>query len=370
MFSPPEKGNRVTAASIASRLRLLELDGRGVAAIGRQLQSLVIRPNLDFIVDQFCDYLQSIEQFNRIVAAHSNLDRLRQTQRDYLQSFGVNFQTAAYFEERQRIGAIHQAIGVSQGLYQCAFRQLQDVIIGCIPDSIRDDRTAYENLLRFVLKAMALDNSLAVESYCSARLSDLTKSLASERGESERLRKLSVTDQLTDLHNHSYARHCLNAALNRAQRENTPLCVIMADLDHFKEINDTHGHLVGDDVLRITAARMVAASRTADQIGRYGGEEFIFILQDTEVDGALEAAERIRTRVCSDPVCSGDIEVAVSVSLGISCARQQDTVSELIERADDALYAAKAAGRNCVRTEPIERQVTERLCGVQVSGPS
>jgi diguanylate cyclase (GGDEF)-like protein len=304
------------------------------------------------------------------VAAHSNLERLRQTQRDYLQSFGVNLHSAAYFEERQRIGAVHQALGVSQGLYQCAFRQLQDVIIGCFPESIRDDRAAYEDLLRFVLKVVALDNSLAVESYCTARLSDLTKSLASERGESERLRKLSVTDQLTDLHNHSYARHCLNAALSRAQREGVPLCVVMADLDHFKDINDTHGHLVGDDVLRITAARMVAASRAADQIGRYGGEEFIFILHDTDLDGALEAAERIRTRVCSDPVCSADIEVSVSVSLGIACARQQDTVGALIERADDALYAAKAAGRNCVRTEPVDGLSAERLCGVQVSGPA
>lgn len=370
MFLSPEKGSEVTTATIASRLRLLELDDKGVSALGRQLQGLVIRPNLDVIADRFCAYLQSIEQFNRIVAAHSNLDRLRQTQREYLQSFAVNFQSAAYFEDRQRIGAVHQALGVPQSLYQCAFRRLQDLIIDCFPESIRDDRVAYENLLRFFLKVVALDNSLAVESYCTARVSNLTKSLASERGKTEKLRKLSVTDQLTDLYNHSYATHCLNAALSRAQRESAPLCVIMADLDHFKDTNDTHGHLVGDDVLRIAAARMVAAARVADQIGRYGGEEFIFILQDTDVDGALEAAERIRRRVCSDPVCSGDIEVAVSVSLGIACARQRDSVSGLIERADEALYAAKAAGRNCVRTEPVDGRLAERLCGVQASRPS
>ena len=367
MLPSPAKALNVTAATIASRLRLLELDARGTSAAGRQLQTLVIRPNLDFIVERFCDYLQSIEQFNRIVAAHSNLDRLRETQRHYLQSFGVNIRSTAYFEERQRIGAVHQSLGVPQSLYQCAFRQLQDLIIGCFPASIRDDRAAYDNLLRFVLKIVALDNSLAVESYCTARLSDLTKSLASERGESERLRKLSVTDQLTDLHNHSYARHCLNAALSRAQRENTPLCVVMADLDHFKEINDTHGHLVGDDVLRITAARMVAASRTADQIGRYGGEEFIFILENTDLEGAREAAERIRSHICDDPVCSGDIEVSVTISLGIACASRHDTVDALVERADDALYVAKAEGRNCVRSESAEGQVAERLCGVEAS---
>jgi len=365
MFSSSAKGITVSAATIASRLRLLELEGRESAALGRQLQTQVIRPNLDVIVERFCDFLQGIEQFNRIVDAHSNVDRLQQTQRQYLQSFGVNIQTRAYFEERQRIGAVHQALGVSQSLYQCAIRHLQDQIIGCFPDSIRDDRAAHDSLLKFVLKIVALDNSLAVESYCTARLSDLTKSLASERGKTERLRKLSVTDQLTDLQNHSYARHSLTAALSRAQRENTPLCIIMADLDHFKAINDAHGHLVGDDVLRIAAARMVAASRTADQIGRYGGEEFIFILENTNLDGALEAAERIRTKICSDPVSSGDIQVAVTVSLGIACANSHDSVNALIERADEALYAAKAAGRNCVRVEPEEGRVAELLCGVE-----
>lgn len=364
MVSSAARECSVSAAAIASRLRLLELNDRESAALGRQLQTDVIRPNLDVIVDRFCDYLQGIEQFNRIVAAHSNLDRLRQTQRHYLESFGVNFQSRAYFAERQRIGAVHQTLGVSQSLYQCAFRQLQSLIIDCLPRSLRDDQHAYDQLLRFVLKIAALDMSLAVESYCTARLSDLTKSLADERGKSERLRKLSVTDQLTDLYNHAYVRHCLTAALSRAQRENAPLCIVMADLDHFKKVNDTHGHLVGDDVLRIAAARMVAASRNADQIGRYGGEEFIFVMENTNSDGAREAAERIRTHVCSDPICSGDVEVRVTVSLGIACANQHDSVSALIERADAALYAAKAAGRNCVRAEPAAGQVAEQLCGV------
>lgn len=328
-----------------------------------QLQDLVIRPNLDTIVDRFCTYLQSIEQFGRIVSQHSDLARLQQTQRRYLLSLGVGFRSAAYFADRQRIGAVHQSLGVPQGLYQCASRKLQDLIIEHFPRSIRDRQAAYDDLLGFVLKIMALDISLAVESYCAARLSNLTSSLAHERGKTERLRKLSVTDRLTDLHNHSFSLHSLNAALSRAQRDNTPLCVIMADLDHFKKINDTYGHLVGDDVLRISAARIVAASRAGDQIGRYGGEEFICILQNTGIEGAQDAAERIRTHLCNDPVRSGDYDIPVTVSMGISCAGEHDTVSTLIERADAALYEAKAAGRNCVRTEPRETQTSEQICG-------
>ena len=347
---------------------MLELDSADAQALGMELQDLVIRPNLDSLVDCFCTYLQSIEQFRRIVARHSDLARLQQTHRSYLRSLGVGFQSAAYFADRQRIGAVHQALGVPQSLYQCAFRKLQDLIIEHFPRSIRGRPEACDELRRFVLKIAALDISLAVESYCAARLSNLASSLAHERDKTERLRKLSVTDRLTDLQNHSYALHSLKAALSRAQRDNTPLCVIMADLDHFKKINDTFGHLVGDDVLRISAARMVAASRAGDQIGRYGGEEFICILQNTGIEGAQDAAERIRTHLCNDPVRSGDHEIPVTVSMGIACAGQHDTANTLIERADAALYEAKAAGRNCVRTEPRESIVVELLCGGDATG--
>ena len=113
---------------------------------------------------------------------------------------------------------------------------------------------------------------------------------------------------------------------------------------------------------------MVAASRSGDQIGRYGGEEFICILQNTGIEGAQDAAERIRTHLCNDPVRSGDHEIPVTVSMGIACASQHDTVNTLIERADAALYEAKAAGRNCVRTEPRESMVGELLCGGGATG--
>ena len=358
-----------TTDAIAMRLRLLELDAPANETLGERLQVAVIRPNIDAIVDRFCDYLGRIEQFNTIVAQHSDLARLQRTQRSYLLSFGVDFQSARYFEERRRIGVVHQAIGVPQSLYQCAFRQLQNLLIDYFPEELRMDRDDFDEMLHFVLKISALDISLAVESYCAARMSNLTTSLENERGETERLQKLSVTDHLTELHNHSYARHCLNAALARAQRDNAPLCVIMADLDHFKNINDTYGHLVGDDVLRISAARMLAASRAEDQVGRYGGEEFIFILQNTSLDGAQEAAERIRTRLGDDAIQAGDAEVAVTVSMGVSCARRHDTVNSLIERADAALYEAKAAGRNCIRAESTVTLDVAQKCGCPDASP-
>ena len=337
--------------AIAERLQLLDLDRADTAVSCQDLQDSVIAPNVDSIVSGFCDVLIQEEAFNAVVAKHSTRERLQDTMRRYMLSLGVGFAEPAYHEERRRIGKVHQAIGVSQSLYQCAFRHLQDLLIEHIPASIREDAAAYDRLLRFVLKITALDMSLAVESYCDARVSGLKESLESERDETERLRKLSITDWLTELHNHSYSRRCLGAALDRAQREGTDLCVIMADLDHFKQINDAHGHLIGDEVLRIAAARMVSGARSKDRVARYGGEEFLFILQNTDLEEGVEVAERVRARLNSDAVHCGETTLDVTLSLGLAQARDTDSVDDLIERADSALYEAKAAGRNCVRTE-------------------
>lgn len=337
-------------AAIAERLRLLELDSPGALVDGKTLQRRVIRPNLESVVGRFCDSLVRVEEINSIVTKHSGLDRLRGIQEQYLLSLGVDFQRREYFEERQRIGSVHQKIGVPQSLYQCTYRQLQDLLIEHVPAEMRDDRDVFASMIRFILKITTLDMSLAVESYCTDRVSNLKRTLQSERDETERLRKLSITDWLTDLHNHSYSRRCLSAALDRSQKEKMPLCVIMADLDHFKNINDTHGHLIGDDVLRIAAARMLSAARSADLVGRYGGEEFLFILQDTDLADGEEVAERVRSRIRVDTVHCGEARIEVTMSLGLAEARTGDSVDDLIERADAALYAAKGAGRDCVKT--------------------
>jgi diguanylate cyclase (GGDEF)-like protein len=340
----------VSAAKATNeRLRLLHLDEDGALELGHQLQNIVIRPNVDSIVNRFCETLLEIEQFQHAVPDDTTLHSLKQTLHRYMLSIGIDFRSDAYFEERRQIGIVHQKIGVRQSHYQCAFRRFQDLLITSIPASLRNDQQAYEAMLRFILKITALDISLAVESYCSARLSELAHSLESERGKSARLKKLSVTDRLTDLHNHGYAKHRLEEALQHADDEGLPLSIIMADLDHFKAVNDSYGHLVGDDVLRIAAARMVSAARARDEISRYGGEEFLFILLNTNMAGACEVAERVRSRIARDEIRSGDIGLGVTLSLGVTEARRGDTVDSLIQRADEALYQAKAEGRNCVR---------------------
>jgi diguanylate cyclase (GGDEF)-like protein len=183
----------------------------------------------------------------------------------------------------------------------------------------------------------------------------LQSSLEDVRGEKERLRHLALTDWLTNLHNHSYSRHFLGEALTASKTDGMPLCVIMADLDHFKRINDRYGHLVGDKVLQIVAARMISGARTGDEICRYGGEEFLFVLQQTDISEGVEVAERVRQNINSDVIHADDSELPVSLSLGIAQARDGDDVDSLIDRADKALYSAKQAGRDCVRADGVIR---------------
>ncbi len=339
------------AGAITERLNLVGLGGPKSCAHGYALQDLVVKPNIDSIIDSFYASLVENEAFNLIVEKHSDAERLKGTQQRYLLGLGVDFDGRQYFEDRLRIGSIHQRIGVPQSIYQCSFQQLQCLLIQHIPPGVRSDHSAFEEMLQFILKITALDASLGVESYCAARMYRAEENLKSVCGERERLHHLALTDWLTGLHNHANCRHILTETLARAEAKNSPLCVIMADVDHFKKINDTCGHLAGDEVLRVVAARMVSSVRTSDEIGRYGGEEFLFVLQNTDLEEGKQLAERVRARINADAVRTRDAEVWVSLSLGIAQAREWDNVDTLIGRADVALYAAKRAGRNCVRIE-------------------
>lgn len=339
------------ANAIARRVHLVGLTGTDNLGMGLKLQRLVIVPNGKVITEGILESLKNIDQFEQFAVDNLDADRLRDFQNRYVSGLGVNFISPAYFEERLRIGYVHNKIGVPQALYQASFRTLEYLLIHHIPQSIRGDPAAFDQMLMFILKIMALDMSLAVESYCMTEMCGLEHSLQDERGRASRLRQLAITDWLTDLHNHAYSRHLLKLRLDCAQQNDSPLCVIMADLDQFKKINDEHGHLVGDHVLRIVAARMVSGARTGDEIGRYGGEEFLFVLQDTDIDAAADVAERVRSRINSDAIQHHKAVINVSLSLGIAQARSDDTVNTLIDRADATLYAAKLAGRDCVMLE-------------------
>lgn len=167
----------------------------------------------------------------------------------------------------------------------------------------------------------------------------------------EEYRFQATHDTLTGLWNRGAILDILKRELLRAQREGTQVGVILADLDLFKQVNDTYGHLAGDAVLRESAQRIQAAVRSYDSVGRYGGEEFLIILSGCKEDTA-EQAERIRRLVGAEPVPSSQGPIPVTLSLGVAWSDGLHGVEEILHIADDALYRAKRGGRNRVEQAP------------------
>lgn len=163
-----------------------------------------------------------------------------------------------------------------------------------------------------------------------------------------RIEVISQTDKLTQLHNRTHTDQYLLAALDQAQTHQRPLSLVLFDVDHFKSINDQHGHLVGDAVLQAIAQLLKAHVRDTDFAGRWGGEEFIEVLPETSLTVAVERAEQLRLTLQED----AQIQPPVTASFGVAQASAQDSVDALIKKADDALYQAKAQGRNQVVSHP------------------
>lgn len=162
----------------------------------------------------------------------------------------------------------------------------------------------------------------------------------------EQVQRLAITDPLTGLYNRRYFFEAARREFERARRYNSPLAVIMIDLDHFKQVNDNYGHLAGDRVLVAVAVRSRQSLREVDVLARYGGEEFIFLLPQTGIEGASLLADRLRASIMVQPVDSGSQHISVSACIGL--AEIDPTcpdVQALIHRADQALYVAKHAGK-------------------------
>lgn len=168
---------------------------------------------------------------------------------------------------------------------------------------------------------------------------------------SRTLEKSSRTDELTGVANRRGILETLSAELSVTARHTLPLAVLMADIDHFKAINDTYGHAAGDEALRTVSRVLSQALREGDCVGRLGGEEFLVLLPLLEGEAAYSAADRLRRQIEQTRALFEGREIALSISIGVGCRHQGDNVDSLLARADAALYAAKSAGRNRVTME-------------------
>ncbi|HEY1331835.1 MAG TPA: diguanylate cyclase [Actinomycetota bacterium] len=187
----------------------------------------------------------------------------------------------------------------------------------------------------------------AAELIARVRAAVRVKALQDElRERNAELERMSRTDALTGLWNRRHLEEHLGAVYSSARRRDSPYGVLMIDIDRFKRVNDQHGHTAGDGVLREVAARLRSGVRGEDQIARWGGEEFLAVLPDTDVDGAATIAERLRRTIQLAPVPVGEILVDVSVSIGVAAGVAEPPI--MVDAADRRLYLAKEGGRNLV----------------------
>ena len=165
----------------------------------------------------------------------------------------------------------------------------------------------------------------------------------------QRLVELSITDGLTGLYNHRYIHQRLEEELLRSKRSGKPISVVMADLDHFKRLNDQLGHLQGDEALRRFSGWLRDGVRKTDLVGRFGGEEFMVLLLDCDLNKGRKVAEKVRKSVeANSQVTPFDALGGFTVSMGVAQWDGQQSIAQLVEQADKALYKAKQGGRNQV----------------------
>jgi len=196
----------------------------------------------------------------------------------------------------------------------------------------------------------SLTSLLSESNALSRRLAEMLE------GDRRELQVLATHDSLTGLFNRAAILEHLDREISRAVRNAEPLGVMLADLDHFKSVNDQHGHLCGDEVLREAASRFRAAIRSYDVAGRYGGEEFLILFPGWNPDHGAGRIDQVLDAIRSQPfpVKSGDAELRLTCSAGVAVflpGHDEPSVSELLSRADSALYVAKSSGRNTARIE-------------------
>lgn len=246
-------------------------------------------------------------------------------------------------------------------------RQIRDVLQ--ILDAAGADNKVYGKALRNAVERLAQSNALGTVKDVITTLvaetqtmADRTRALeqqlqakAKETAELklslEATRKDAITDALTGIYNRKHFDQKLREETAQAAGTGEPLCLLMADIDHFKRFNDTHGHQIGDQVLKLVAHTLSETLKGRDTPARFGGEEFAIILPMTMIDGAMTVAEQIRARVASRVIRRRDTQQqlgAITLSIGVTELVPGEPLADLVQRADEALYAAKGAGRNRV----------------------
>jgi len=347
--------SRVGAALVSARLLESEREQRRLAEALREVTSdLNSTLELPVILNRLLDHLSKIMPFD---CGFVLIERDGRYRAEAVRG------TAAC----QQHAAVHPTECCGH-VFQAALRDRCPHIL----DDIRsDERLKCCNLLEgqvsvLTLPLLSADRSvgmLALSSrlpgYFGAKEADVAFSFAQQAAIAVRnaglfseVKRMATLDPLTKVYNRGHFFEMATLAFKGSLRYKRPLSVFMLDIDNFKQINDAHGHQVGDDVLRTVVERFSRIVRDIDILGRYGGDEFVILLPETDLSEAAQVAERLRENISESPIPTSVGSIDISVSIGIATVSPDTpTLTTLLKRADDALYQSKIAGRNCVSSE-------------------
>jgi diguanylate cyclase (GGDEF)-like protein len=265
------------------------------------------------------------------------------TERMHTLSFNVGEGVAGWVMERGEPALIND-VTLDPRYLALAANQTPIMSMLCVPLLARGERVGVVTATSDAVHAFHPDDLELVRFISTTIALDI---------ENVRLHRVAVTDPLTGAYNREFLQQRLPAEIEAAIDRDSALSIALVDVDHFKAVNDQHGHGVGDVVLAEVARRLRGAIRGGDILVRYGGEEFLTVLPKADAGRAWEVGERMRQRVCERAFDVGDgVALLLRISVGIAQWRMGETMPDLIERADIAMYGAKQRGRNRVEVAP------------------
>lgn len=292
------------------------------------------------------------EALNTAIDRHldTNTDFSQATGRQLFKQFIAGFDETLNGHVRETLKKLFVdmvgAINTTNQTFNASENNLANINSALVPSLSEPDVERIVNQIKDEIKALASSSASFKE-----QLTQATREIDQLKQKIARYRKEALKDPLTRIDNRRGFEKELQQAIEQSASGGAPLCLIMTDIDHFKRVNDTHGHLVGDNVLRMVAATIKDSIKGRDRVSRVGGEEFAILLPDTLVEGASMLAENLRTtfaRLDLKKKNTGESLGRITLSFGVTAFRPAERAEAFVNRADKALYQSKETGRNKV----------------------
>ena len=335
---------QISDVEIANRKALLGLDDETLTRLSNLKQ--IIEDNIDLIVDEFYEKQTEIDDISLLIGDADTLFRLRTAQRKYVIDLFSGIYDTEYVNNRLRIGLVHKRIGVEPKLYLSAVKTLKELIIATLKKHVSKKDTLNTALIALD-KLLYFDITLVFDTYISNLIGEIetekkkteayAKSLEEKIAErTKQLEEQARLDPLTGLYNLRAMREVLTRELSVIKRRGTELSLVYFDIDNFKRINDTLGHLKGDEVLKCISDTLMTSVRDVDIACRYGGDEFCLIFPECDTENAKIICKKIIARF-------NDSYSEYTLSIGISSVTSEGNtdIDDLIKSADEKMYKAK-----------------------------